>query len=77
LLFVPLAESLPIFHNDVIIKGQNLYNAQGHNPEPKSLTSVQLFQIEKESIEKLKKDKTDKRRYKNGKYIFINILFFK
>jgi predicted 2-oxoglutarate/Fe(II)-dependent dioxygenase YbiX len=63
-------------NNDTFIEIQDLYNAQGHNPKQISLKKTQQFQIEEDSSEKSEKNKTDKRRYKDGKYIFyINVIF--
>ncbi|PKY60598.1 hypothetical protein RhiirA4_412764 [Rhizophagus irregularis] len=60
-----LSKKFEDFHknndNDTIIKIQDLYNSQGHNPKRISLKKAQQFQIEEESSENL----TDKRRYKD------------
>ncbi|CAB5386653.1 unnamed protein product [Rhizophagus irregularis] len=60
-----LSKKFEDFHknndNDTIIKIQDLYNSQGHNPKRILLKKAQQFQIEEESSE----NSTDKRRYKD------------
>jgi hypothetical protein len=55
--------------NDTINQPQDLYNAENQNPTRPLLEKVQKFQIDEGS-------KTDKRRYKEGKYNFIKYVYF-
>ena len=56
--------------NDINNQPQDLYNAQDLNSKRPSLKTVQLFQIDETE------SKTDKRRYKEGKYNFIKYVYF-
>jgi hypothetical protein len=55
--------------NHTIVKLQDLYSAIGHNPLPQSPFQIpKTFQTEEESADV-------KRRYKDGKYVFIKFIF--